>query len=122
MNAEKEFEALYKVYLDARRKMDINLIGSLYAKDAILIPAGSLAVEGREAICATYTDPPPEDLAITLNRVKIDNNTAWVYAIGHWSVDGHRHGLAFVDVWCRNNDKWQLSACITNSSHGFELD
>jgi ketosteroid isomerase-like protein len=122
MSAKKEFEALYKIYLDARREMDVELLGSLYANDAILIPANSLAVEGRSAICATYTGPPPKDLAITINRVNVDNNTAWVYALGHWGEDGHRRGVAFVDVWCRNNNKWLLSTCIVNSSQGFTLE
>ena len=122
MNAKKEFESLYAVYLSAQREGDMELLGSLYEEDAIYVPANLPAVEGRTAICAMYTEPPPEDLEITLNRVEVENDSAWVYALGHRNADGQRHGVAFVDVWHRNNDKWQISACIVNSSDGFALD
>jgi len=100
----------------------MELLGSLFTENAIYVPANSIAVEGRAAICALYTDPPPEDLGITVNRVDVENDSAWVYAFSHRNVDGRRLGNAFVDVWRRNNDMWQISACIVNSSDGFVLD
>ena len=122
MNSKEEFESLYNTYLSAQRKGDMGTLSSLYAKDAIFVPADSLAVEGRSAICAMFTNPYPEDLEITLNRVEVENNSAWVYAISHWNVDGQRRVGVFMDVWRRNNGKWQISACIVNSANGFVLD
>ncbi len=122
MNAMEEFEGLYRGYLDAQREGDIDAIGSLYAEDAVLIPAESLPVHGRTAICATYGGPGRSDIEVTLNRVEIEDNLAWVNGLGHWKVDGQRHGVVFVDVWRRENGNWRMSACISNSSDGFPIE
>lgn len=122
MNVNEEFEGLYRVYLAAQREGDIEKIGSLYSEDAILVPAESMPVEGRTAICATYDGPGRSDVEVSLNRVEIEGNLACVTGFGHWNVDGQRQGVVFVDVWRRENGEWRISACISNSSNGFVIE
>lgn len=121
MNVKEEFEGLYRVYLDAQREGDKEKIGSLYSEDAVLIPAESLPVEGRTAICATYDGPGRSDVEVSLNRVESEGNLACVTGFGYWTVDGQRQGVAFVDVWRREDGKWRISTCISNSSDGFAI-
>ena len=66
-----------------------------------MIPAGSMPMEGRTAICATYDGPERSDIEARLKRVEVEGNLACVTGFGHWNVNNKRQGVAFVDVWRR---------------------
>lgn len=121
MDAADEIRDLYRKYLDAQRTGDSEAVASLYTNDAKLIPPGQAPLTGRAEIENYYEGQGSSGVEMDLSHIEVAANLAWVTGLGHWDADGQRRHVAFLDVWRREKDGWQIAACMWNSPDGFVL-
>lgn len=121
MDAADEIRDLYRKYLDAQRTGDSEAVASLYTNDAKLIPPGQAPLTGRAEIENYYEGQGSSGVEMDLGHIEVAANLAWVTGLGHWDADGQRRHVAFLDVWRREKDGWQIAACMWNSPDGFVL-
>lgn len=121
MDAADEIRDLYRKYLVAQRTGDSEAVASLYTNDAKLIPPGQAPLTGRAEIENYYEGQGSSGVEMDLGHIEVAANLAWVTGLGHWDADGQRRHVAFLDVWRREKDGWQIAACMWNSPDGFVL-
>ena len=121
MDASEQIRDLYRQYLDAQRTGDSGVVASFYTTDAKLIPPGRVPMTGRAEIQKHYEGQGSSDVEVELSHIEVAGDLAWVTGLGHWDADGQRRHVAFLDVWRRENDAWQIAACMWNSPDGFVL-
>lgn len=121
--ARPAIEARAVEWAEAVNAGDFAAVAALYAEDAIVLPPGSDAVEGRAAI--------QEMMAAGFGGIEglqVELETTEVYAvhgaaveIGTYSMngaDGHIDHGKYMVAWTETDDGWLIARDIWNSSMG----
>jgi uncharacterized protein (TIGR02246 family) len=96
-------------------------VASLYTKTALLLPAGTDTVQGREAIGQFWQNTLDSGVqAITLDTVEVEQMELTTIELGHYTLSAGGGQLLdngkYMVVWKRENDQWKIQKDIWNSN------
>jgi uncharacterized protein (TIGR02246 family) len=120
--------------LDAIRKLsedyetahlagDGQALARLFRDDAVIIPPGKPAIEGRKRIDEFFRDiAGGTGLKTETLRIEIYEPIAYAYGTNSWSETGKRRYFHYVDIYRLEDGKWKFQLLSWNSSEGISQD
>ena len=93
---------------------DADRVAALYTEDALLLPPGAAAVNGRTAIREFFAN----DIATRWTMISVQPLTTevagdWAWRAGTWSIEGVNG--RFLEIWRRTDDGWKIHRDIWNA-------
>ena len=114
-------EASNKAFCAAVDRQDAAAVAALYTSTAELLPPGSDAVRGREAIRKTFQagmDAGQKELTLTVVEVEAHGDTA--HEVGTWTARGKDGAILdsgkYMVIWKKEGEQWRLHRHIWNSN------
>jgi ketosteroid isomerase-like protein len=114
-------EAVDKAFCAAMDRSEAAAIAALYTATAELLPPGSDAVRGREAIRRTFQagmDAGQKELTLTTLEVEAHGDTA--HEVGTWTARGKDGAILdsgkYIVIWKNEGGQWRLHRHIWNSN------
>ncbi len=119
-DARAGIEAVDKAFCAALGRSDAAAIAALYTTTAEVLPPGSEAVQGREAIRKIFQaglDAGQKELTLTTLEVEAHGDTA--HEVGTWTARGKDGALLdsgkYLVIWKNDGGQWRLHRHIWNS-------
>ena len=118
---EQAISAIFDSWTGAVASQNDSVIATLYADDAVLMPAGMPRVTGRQNIRGFWAQlwPVKATLTLTLVSIRVSGDLAvqednWTMSVPTPQGEVKDHGKALV-VWRRTGNSWQVVHDIWNS-------
>jgi uncharacterized protein (TIGR02246 family) len=118
-SARKQIEEAVTHYVRATNEGDSEALTSLYAEDAVLLPPDHVAIQGREAIGAFWSQGTDEGLEVRTLRIEVDGNVGYLVGSYHLPSTEEEPADSGKYVMClrrQTDGTWKLTADIWNSS------
>ncbi len=120
-DARAAIEAVDKAFCAAMGRSDAAAIAALYTTTAEVLPPGSEAVQGREAIRKIFQaglDAGQKELTLTTLEVEAHGDTA--HEVGTWTARGKDGAILdsgkYLVIWKNEGGQWRLHRHIWNSN------
>jgi uncharacterized protein (TIGR02246 family) len=119
MSALDAIRKLSQDYEIAHLAGDGPALARLFRDDAVLIPPGKPAIEGREQIDAFFSGVAGgTGLKTETLRIVVDEPVAYAYGTNSWSENGGRRYFHYVDIYRLEDGAWKYQLLSWNSSEG----
>jgi len=120
-NDKAVLEAGTEAWINAFNAHDADVLASLYAPDAVLLPPNTPAVFGRDAIRATNKELlADESLGVELEDLEIKIEGDLGYKAGRYRMYTKDGALAergkYIEIWKKTGGQWLIHRDIWNSS------
>ncbi len=119
-------EAIKKLSADyetAHLAGDGQALARLFGDDAVIIPPGKPAIEGRKSIDEFFRGVTGgTGLKTETLRIEVHGSIAYSYGINSWSENGERRYFHYVDIYGLEDGEWKFQLISWNSSAGISLD
>jgi uncharacterized protein (TIGR02246 family) len=119
VGARQAIEAAVQRYVDASNQGDAEVLASLYADDAVLLPPDHEPVRGRAAIGDFWSQGTDEGLEVTTLTVEIDGDLGYLVGRYRLPATGEEPADSGKYVMCLKRQRdgaWKLTADIWNRS------
>lgn len=109
-------QAAAEAWPSAYNEKNAEGVAAVYSDDAEILPPGSPAVSGHDAILAFFKN----DIATQWAKISITTDSSdvagdWAWRAGAWSVEGPPALTGkYVEVWHRTSAGWKLHRDIWN--------
>lgn len=117
-------EAASAAFLEAFNAGDAEAVAAMYTEDAVILPPGSDAVEGRAAIQEAMAAETAAmgDAVMTFETNEVQAAHGHALEVGGYTVEGadgtHLDHGKFIAIWKNTDDGWKMTHDIWNSSMG----
>lgn len=117
-------EAASAAFVEAFNAGDAEAVAAMYTEDAVILPPGSDAVEGRAAIQEAMATELAAmgDAVMTFETNEVQAAHGHALEVGGYTVEGadgaHLDHGKFIAVWKNTDDGWKMTRDIWNSSMG----
>ncbi|HSM09177.1 MAG TPA: nuclear transport factor 2 family protein [Gemmatimonadota bacterium] len=117
-------EAASAAFAEAFSAGDAEAAAAMYTEDAVVLPPGSDAVEGRAAIQEAMAADMAAmgDVVMTFETTEVQAMHRQALEVGSYTVEGadgtHLDHGKFMVVWTHTDDGWKMTRDIWNSSMG----
>lgn len=117
-------EAASDAFAEAFNAGDAEAVAAMYTEDAVILPPGKEAIEGRAAI---QTDLEAdfanmEGMVMTFETTEVQAAHGHALEVGGYTLEGadgsHLDHGKFIAVWKNTDDGWKMTRDIWNSSMG----
>jgi ketosteroid isomerase-like protein len=115
----------YDAWMKAIAELNIDVIGSIYASDAVYMPPAQPRHVGKEAILAVWRNyfTRPNFKAVYTPTLTLSANLDIAYDVGSYIVSLTRDAASveirgkYVVVWKKENGVWVVAVDIDNTDH-----
>lgn len=117
-------EAASDAFAEAFNAGDAEAVAAMYTEDAVVLPPGKEAIEGRAAIQADFAADlaDMEGMVMTLETTEVQAAHGHALEVGGYTLEGadgsHVDHGKFIAVWKNTDDGWKMTRDIWNSSMG----
>lgn len=117
-------EAASAAFAEAFSAGDAEAVAAMYTEDAVVLPPGSDAVEGRAAIQESMAAEMAAmgDVVMTFETTEVQAMHRQALEVGSYTVEGadgtHLDHGKFIAIWKNTDDGWKMTRDIWNSSMG----
>ena len=117
-------KAASAAFAEAFSAGDAEAAAAMYTEDAVVLPPGSDAVEGRAAIQEAMAADMAAmgDVVMTFETTEVQAMHRQALEVGSYTVEGadgtHLDHGKFMVVWTHTDDGWKMTRDIWNSSMG----
>ena len=117
-------EAAGVAFLEAFNAGDAEAVAAMYAEDAVILPPGKEAIEGRAAIEADWEADMAsmEGMVMSFEITEVQAAHGHALEVGGYTVEGadgsHVDHGKYIAIWKNTDDGWKISRDIWNSSMG----
>lgn len=117
-------EAASAAFVEAFNAGDAEVLAAMYTEDAVVLPPGKEAIEGRAAIQADMAGDMAnmEGMVMTFETHEVQAVPGHALEVGSYTVEGadgsHVDHGKFMVVWKNTDDGWKVARDIWNSSMG----
>ena len=95
----------------------------LFGDDAVIIPPGKPAIEGRKRIDEYFSGVTGgTGLKTETLRIEVHGSIAYAYGTNSWSENGERRYFHYVDIYSLEDGEWKYQLLSWNSSEGISQD
>ncbi|MFW6039940.1 MAG: YybH family protein [Gemmatimonadota bacterium] len=120
-------EAAEAAFAEAFNAGDAEAVAAMYTEDAVVLPPGKDAIEGREAIRADLAADLAgmEGMVISFETIDVQAAHGHALEVGGYTLEGadgsHVDHGKYIVVWKDTDDGWKMSHDIWNSSMGGDM-
>ncbi|ALI99937.1 YybH family protein [Rufibacter tibetensis] len=115
-----EIKSLNSKFVSSFNQGDVGSVAELYTKTALLLPAGSETLKGREAIGQYWQNA--REMGVTemvLDTIEVEQLELTAIELGTYTLKAENgqsldHGK-YMAVWKRENSTWKMQKDIWNS-------
>jgi len=119
MSALDAIRKLSEDYETAHRAGDGQALARLFRDDAVIIPPGRPAIEGRQQIDAFFRGVTGgTGLKTETLRIDVHEPIAYAYGTNSWPEKGGRRYFHYVDIYRLEDGDWKYQLLSWNSSTG----
>ncbi|WP_181304068.1 DUF4440 domain-containing protein [Rufibacter sp. XAAS-G3-1] len=116
-----EIKSLNSKFVSSFNQGDVGSVADLYTKTALLLPAGSEPVKGREAIVQYWQNAMEMGVkAITLDTVEVEQLDLTAIELGTYTLKAENGNTLdfgkYMAVWKQENHHWKMQKDIWNSN------
>lgn len=117
-------EAASDAFAEAFNAGDVEAVAAMYTEDAVVLPPGKEAIEGRAAIQADLAADlaAMEGMVLTFETNEVQAAHGHALEVGGYTIEGadgsHVDHGKFIAIWENTDDGWKMSRDIWNSSMG----
>jgi uncharacterized protein (TIGR02246 family) len=119
MDATADITAHSEAFEAAWNASDWAALAAMYMDDAIVMPPGSEAIEGMEAISAFF-GALPGDVSLDLTTLEVFSVMGAALEVGSWvmtAADGsHADHGSYMAAFSKTDDGWKIARDIWNSN------
>ena len=123
MSALDAIRKLSADYETAHLAGDGKALARLFGDDAVIIPPGKPAIEGRKPIDEFFSGiTGGTGLKTETLRVEVHGSIAYAYGTNSWSENDERRYFHYVDIYSLEDGEWKFQLLSWNSSEGISQD
>ncbi len=123
MSALDAIRKLSEDYETAHLAGDAQALAGLFRDDAVIIPPGKSAIEGRRRIDQFFSGVTGgTNLKTETLRIEVYEPIAYAYGTNSWSEKGERRYFHYVDIYSLEDGEWKYQLLSWNSSEGISQD
>ncbi|GAA4302968.1 YybH family protein [Nibribacter koreensis] len=116
-----DIKSLNQKFVSCFNQGDTAGVANLYTITALLMPAGSDAVQGREAVGKFWQSTRDNGVTeMTLDTVEVEQLELTAIELGTYTLRGQGHTSIddgkYMVVWKREHDQWKIQKDIWNSN------
>jgi len=117
-------EAASAAFAEAFTAGDAEAVAAMYTEDALVLPPGKEAIEGRAAIQADIAADLAgmEGMVMSLEIIEVQAAHGHALEVGGYTIEGadgsHVDHGKYISIWKSTDDGWKITRDIWNSSMG----
>lgn len=117
-------EAASDEFAEAFNAGDAEAVAAMYTEDAVVLPPGKEAIEGRAAIQADLESDfaNMDGMVMSFETTEVQAAHGHALEVGGYTLEGadgsHLDHGKFIAVWKNTDDGWKMTRDIWNSSMG----
>jgi ketosteroid isomerase-like protein len=116
-----DIKSLNQTFVNCFNQGDTAGVANLYSITALLMPAGSDVIKGREAIGQFWQNAKDNGVTqMMLETVEVEQLELTAIELGTYTLKGHNGTVMnqgkYMAVWKRENDHWKMQKDIWNSN------
>lgn len=116
-----DIKSLNQTFVNCFNQGDTGGVANLYTITALLMPAGSEGIQGREAIGQFWQSARDNGVTqMTLETIEVEQLELTAIELGTYTLKGQDGNAIdagkYMAVWKRENDHWKMQKDIWNSN------
>ena len=120
-------EAASAAFAEAFNAGDAEAVAAMYTEDALVLPPGKEAIEGRTAIQAQIAADfaEMEGMVMSFETTEVQAAHGHALEVGGYTIEGadgsHVDHGKYIAIWKNTDDGWKITRDIWNSSMGGDM-